>query len=362
VASLAFGAPVAQASHNRLEVGLHVERNGDRTASREEILRMRTGGADVIRTTFDWELVARQPDSDFDWSNFDDILTWASEGEQPKLGLLPILIGSPPWVEQTSRSTHPPVTDADLERWRRFVAAAAERYGRDGTFWADHPELQYNPIVDWQVWNEPNLSVYWTGGRQDPKAYTRFLKLTGDAIKSVDPQAKIVLAGMPERDDASKSMDEFLPDLYDVRGFRRAFDVIAIHPFVPVRNRDELTRAVKRIHRIAKSNGDRRKPIYLTEVGASTRGPKTSFTTSESGQRKALVRFFAEARGAARKYRVRSVFWHKWRDTDDHPPQIPENHRWQTYTGLFTLGGRAKSAWGAFADIAGGTADKRKVR
>lgn len=337
-----------------LSIGIHGEREGDDFLSEAEVLRMRQGGARDLRITFDWEVAQKNAVDPVDFEKFDKLMKWASQGDLPRLRVLPILIGSPGFIERSDANGEPPVTDADLELWRQYVERLVARFGPSGSFWAETSGVQFNPITDWQVWNEPNLSMFWTDGDPNPKEYAAFLDFTGKAIRSVDPGARIVLAGMPQREDAPKAMADFLEKLYGVKGFRRDFDVLAVHPFVPVTEKGALEEAVLTVREVAADNRDEQKIIYLTELGAASAGPATPFTTTEKGQRKAVKRLFTEVEGIAKKNRIRKAYWHKWRDSDNVPPDRPENNRWQTYTGLFRKDGGQKSAWNAFAALAGG--------
>lgn len=354
IATVALLGPGAGAAWAAVAMGIHAERGGDDFLSEAELLRMRQGGATEIRVPFEWELVQKDPDGPLDFGKFDKLVRWASEGTLPRIRILPILIGSPPFVEQSAANGEPPVTEADLERWRVFVTSAVARYGRAGTFWTETSGVQFNPITDWQVWNEPNLRMFWTDGSPSAKEYAAFLDFTNRTIKSAEPTARTVLAGMPEREDAPKSMAAFLTKLYKVKGFRRDFDVLAIHPYVPLDDRRGLENAVTLIRGVARRNGDRKKPIYLTEVGAASAGPTSPFTTNEKGQRKALLRIFGGIQEFGRDLGVKKAYWYSWRDSDDVPPAFPQNNRWQTYAGLFRKHGAPKSAWGAFAKLAGG--------
>lgn len=355
----AFVTPVAAAP---VAIGLHAERNGDQTLSQAELARMRSAGTDAVRTTFDWELVQREPNGAFDFTNFDRVMLWASEGSLPAIEVAPILIGTPDWVASSGSNTEPPTGSADLNRWAAFVRAAVARYGNNGGFWRerqallDSGELRYNPITAWQVWNEPNLKTFWTDGDPNAREYVRFLASTSRSIKSTDPGARVVLGGMPEGTKRQYPAAEFLAQMYKVRNFRTYFDAIAVHPFVPVDEKNGLQRATTLVRKVADRNGDKRVPLWLTELGASSAGPRSPFTTSEQGQRKVLVNLFGQIQANARKLGIEKVFWHKWRDTDSDPPRFASNDRWQTYTGLFTLNGRPKPAWSAFAQAAGGQA------
>ncbi len=69
----------------------------------------------------------------------------------------------------------------DHARWaalvRDLVAHLADRHGRDEVSrWA------------FEIWNEPNLRVFWTGAQSD---YFRLYEVTAGAVKSVDPRFRV---------------------------------------------------------------------------------------------------------------------------------------------------------------------------
>ncbi|MEA2348591.1 MAG: polysaccharide biosynthesis protein PslG [Thermoleophilaceae bacterium] len=352
LAILLAGLPAAPAQ--ALMLGIHAERDGDGLLSEAEVLRMRQAGTRTLRVPFEWEVVQRDQDGPLDFDRYDKLMTWASEGTLPRVRILPTLLGSPGFVEKSEFNAQPPVTVADLERWRVFVASAVARYGRTGTFWTQTSGVQFNPMVDWQVWNEPNLRTFWTHGKPRPTEYAAFLDLTNQAIKSVDPAARTVLAGMPQSRITPRPMTTFLTKLYKVPGFRHDFDVIAVHTYIPLEDRTGLEEAVGQVRAVADENGDEAKTIYVTELGAASAGPVSPFTTDQKGQRKALVRLFGSVREFASRLKVRRAYWYSWRDGDFTPPGFPSNDRWQTYAGLFKKNGVPKSAWSAFAQLNGG--------
>ena len=75
----------------------------------------------------------------------------------------------------------------------------------------------------WQIWNEPNTSTWPI--QPFAKTYVALVRAARTAISRVDPGAKVVLAGMP-----NYSWHD-LETIYRVRGARRLFDVVAIHPY-----------------------------------------------------------------------------------------------------------------------------------
>ena len=73
--------------------------------------------------------------------------------------VLPVLQGTPAWAAlNPGDPASPPRDPADFAR---LLTALVTRYGPSGSFWAEHPESPRQPIRDWQIWNEPNLTRYW---------------------------------------------------------------------------------------------------------------------------------------------------------------------------------------------------------
>lgn len=359
---LALLAGPALAQTTSVDLGVVAAREGPGgLLSTQEVERLRQGGAQIVRTPLEWEVAQPQPGSDYDFSYFDRFMTAASQGPLPRIQVLPILIGSPEWVDKSDSSNEPPSTAPDLRAWQRFVGATVDRYGTDGSFWAERASaidagaLRYNPITAWQVWNEPNLSPFWTNARPDAREYARLLETTDAAIDRADPNALTVLAGMLERRDAVLPMSEFLGDLYEVPGARRAFDVLAPQPFAFVGEVGTIDASLRRIRALADRNGDNEKPIWVTEIGVASAGPKTDLTTDEAGQAATLREDFALLERRAGRYGIEKALWFQWRDADTDPPSSRDAKRWQTYAGLFTFAGEPKPAWQSFCALARGT-------
>jgi hypothetical protein len=74
--------------------------------------------------------------------------------------------------------------------WARFVATAVARYkGR---------------VQVWEIWNEPDFSVFWSGSVAD---YVRLLKVAYLAAESSDPSATVLVGGMMYWEWANRSGD-----------------------------------------------------------------------------------------------------------------------------------------------------------
>ena len=175
------------------------------------------------------------------------------------LDVLPIVFYAPTWARAyRNRFTSPPKSRAD---YVTYLAALVERYGPDGTFWTDHPELPKHPLREWQIWNEPHLPAYWDAPEKGPYGYARayplLLRASYNIVKSLDPGAKIVLAGITQR------AWEEIEVLYQ-HGIKRYFDVAALQIFPQTVQR--AVKATALFRDAMNRRGDGRKPIYLTEI------------------------------------------------------------------------------------------------
>jgi hypothetical protein len=120
---------------------------------------------------------------------------------------------------------------ASAEDFSAFAAALAKRYGRGGSFWAQHPELPEVPVTAYEVWNEENASLYWhPGGAAE---YADLYAATHSAIHEVDDAARVVVGGLaaPNREEVT-APDEFLRQMYAHRpDLRDQVDAVGLHPF-----------------------------------------------------------------------------------------------------------------------------------
>jgi hypothetical protein len=299
----------------------------------------------VYRTTMLWSIVERRRGR-HDWRYYDEMVARAAHAG---VTVLPTLVGSPRFA--ASRETNPPRHGRPMKRWLKFVRAAVNRYGRRGKVWRQHPGLPRHPIRAWQVWNEPNFPSWWHG---HPNAwqYTRFLARTRRAIKRGDRRAKVVLAGLPET-RTGVPMTRFLPALYNA-GARPFFDAVAVHGYA--RNSRGSMRIVRRARKIMRAHGDRRKPIWVTEMGWATGGPVSrntrAYRTSTSGQAR---RVRSTLRAFARSRRRLGIGLVVWFSLQDRFPARGERDWWGLHTGLFDVRGNPKPGWFAFVRQTGGS-------
>ncbi len=114
------------------------------------------------------------------------------------------------------------------DTYQEWVSAFVERYDGDGV--EDMPGMQ-QAIKYWEVFNEPDLQqMAGESGLQffvgDPDDYAELLKKTSQAIRSADPEAKILVAGAAGGD---ADMLEFYRGVFDDQSAINSFDIANVH-------------------------------------------------------------------------------------------------------------------------------------
>jgi hypothetical protein len=312
---------------------------------------MAAGGIESIRIPLIWSQVQPTETSGYDWSEVDETVTLAARSG---LQVMPSLIGTPKWLE--GKETTLPAGDA-LERrgWTAFVRAAAERYGRGGTFWLEHDAFSASPlpplpIRTWQIWNEANFHYF--AFPVSPGRYAKLVELAAPQVKAVDPGAKILLAGLfgkpPQGGRLGIPAAQFLAQLYRIPGFSSDFDGVALHPYAFRINM--LARMVKGVHRVIVANHDRA-PLYITEMGwGSQSDPNVNaFEQGLGGQETELTGAYRFLIANQVRLNLGGVYWFSWKDQRGSCTFCDS-------VGLFAegLGFQPKPAWGAFVHQTGG--------
>ncbi|MBI1876633.1 MAG: hypothetical protein HYR94_00020 [Chloroflexi bacterium] len=212
---------------------------------------------DTVVQVFPWREIEPTQDQ-FHWEATDQIVAGA---EYYGLDLVVRLDQHPAWASRVDLSLNAPPDK--LEDYRDFVQRVTGRYrGR---------------IRAYIIWNEPNLAVEWGGQPPDPAAFTGLLRVGYEAVKAGDPNALVVAAGLaPTNSNDAQAMDErlFLREMYRA-GAGAYFDVLGAHPYsfgqAPgAPESDSHHPAFGRLaelRRIMVQNGDRYKPVWITEMG-----------------------------------------------------------------------------------------------
>jgi polysaccharide biosynthesis protein PslG len=288
----------------------------------QETAVMRQSGVQSVRIPVYWGAVQPSQNGALQWGDLDRVVTTIA---QQRLTVLPTVLSSPGWaaLHPNSPGNSPPKNNAD---YAKFMTALVNRYGPSGAFWKAHPKLPQLPIHIWQVWNEPNLSLFWS---QKPYAttYVPLLKAASNAIKQADPTAKVMLAGLPDKSWVA------LQALY-AAGARPYFDIGAVHPYTY--SPADVLHIVSINRRVMATNHDSTKPISLTETGWCADpyivAPGITWNTSPTVQAKNLTHLFSAVLRERTKLHIQSLYWFNW-----YAPENKNTHAWEDFCGLRKL-------------------------
>lgn len=312
--------------------------DGDATYRRRTFERQAEAGVGLVRQPFRWDLVETSPGR----SDFAAIDAYVAAAARARMRILPILFGTPPFRSSAPRAgrraggAYPPERPADFAR---YAEAAARRYGPGGSFWTQHPDVPRIPITAWQIWNEPNLPVFWASG-PDPMAYTRLLLPAAEAIRRVDPRAEIVSAGLSQSRHGIP-FERFARAMY-ADGAGQALDTLAVHPYASTAS--GTLAGVRLARRVLQDLGQRER-IRVTEFGWASAGPSSRFTVGERGQATQIAAALSALAANRSRLGIAGVVYYDWRDK---PPSAEQSDFFGLHTGLLRADGSAKPALAAF--------------
>jgi hypothetical protein len=284
-----------------------------------------------------------------DWSQVDNMIgSSAAAGAKP----MPFVIGSLP--SQTGDLFRPPLaTEGQKTTWKSFLSAAVARYGPNGIYWrtlypSQFPGKAAKPVRIWQIWNEPGSPAYYQP-KPAPRSYAKLLKISRQALRSADPKAKLMIAGLFASTDRGAIRGripaiQFLKRLYKVRGVKKTFDIVGLHPYS--RTVKGALGQARGIRKVMRENGDRRTQLSISELGWSSNRPNGSLLAKgPKGQTRMLRNAFRALIRARRALRLHSVMWFSLRDIDPAGPGSCPNC---PYSGLVKLNGKPKPSFRAF--------------
>lgn len=292
--------------------------------------------------------------SSCDWGPIDGLVQGAA-----KRGIraLPYFYGTPGWASgrggDFADRYSPMETQAGKDGWKALLTAAAERYGPNGLFWQEHPELPDAPVKDWQIWNEQNSANRFKP-RPSPGAYAKLLKVSSASIKAVSPSADVIVGGMFGTPGAGGSEGKpawnYIKGLFKVNGVSDAADSVALHPYSPgirgVKYQLEKIRdALKTVH----SPSTR---IWVTELGwgSDAKHVKHPLVKTPSEQAKLLKESFQFLVDKRKSWNIAGLTWFDWRD----PSSTVGQCAFCLSAGLVEKNLDPKPAWKAFTQFTGG--------
>ena len=300
--------------------------------SEADFQNMDDGGVQTLRFLVRWQVVEPEPGA-YDWSRIDSVVAGA---QAHGIKLLPCalrLAGLDRRQREPRAARRPPPSAL---HGSAFLTAMAARYGPGGSFFAGGPEA---PIRRWQIWNEPNFDVYWEPPHP-ASAYGRLVEISAQALRAVDPHAKIVLAGVAAVHDGVPWAGFLRRPLCGPRHqaqlrLRRLSPLLAEHPDPARPDRTDATAA----------------HAGSATAAPASRSPRSAGPPTGSRPRPLVVGPNEQAVCCAapspllskpgRGWHISDVQWYAWQDSH----AIEDGCVFCEYAGLFDSFGQPKAPW-----------------
>lgn len=223
---------------------------------------------------FIWGLMEPEK-GEYLWTGTD---RWVQKWQDNHLGVLVTIWPFAQWDQDGCHNDDPPVANprefaglpsglfvrmyapCDPESYASWLGAVVERYDGDGI--DDMPGLQY-PIRHWEIGNEPDMQssshTLFQGTSMD---YLNLLKLSYETIKSVDTEAKVLIA----------APSKFTPEVVDfwepiLEGGSHYFAIGNMHS---LQGSDDFH--ASDYQGFLESSGSKDKPFWITEAGVFMAG------------------------------------------------------------------------------------------
>ena len=289
-----------QVRHHRADV-VRVPRTffGIHDGSQQAYGRIPFGSIRLWDAQVTWRQVETAPGV-YDWSRLDSLVS-AAQAHHVQVTL--VLAMTPSFYADAA--TLPP---SDLSHYADYVRAVMTRYrdfnGRRG-------------IAAYQVWNEANISTFWTG---TPGQLAELTRTVHDVGAEVDPQATIVAPSFAVRLPYQRQwLSDYESQVIDGVPVWRYYDAnaLSLYPMPTSGHRtagpEDAMRLLGRArHRLAQAGVPVRKPLWASEINygvrSGTPGQLAAQPISRHHQVANVIRTYllGAAHGLAR------VFWYRY--------------------------------------------------
>jgi hypothetical protein len=188
-----------------------------------------------------------------------------------------------------------PATPDQVTAYSRFAAAAAAKF------------TEYGPV--WEVWNEPEHSSFWPP-KADPEAYATLAADACRAIRAVDVNATVIGPGAAIAPNHQGPRPPFLVQILKSPA-SRCFDAISVHPYLAVRDLEEIDRDWAALRELIANevHGPSPPAMVNSEWGLSTRQPGVSEEMQAWYSVRMMLLNIAN--------RIPITVWYEWRDAND---------------------------------------------
>jgi polysaccharide biosynthesis protein PslG len=275
---------------------------------------MADSGLELVRRDASWNVAEPEPPEggrhSYQWDRFDrEVVAYARHG----LRWLPIVDYSTAWSGEIEGDFFS--APAHVGDYAAYAGALADRYGKDGSFWREHPRLPQLPVTRFEIWNEPNAALFWHPTERAAERYAELYLAAHAAIRHAVPSARVLVGGLAPGNGEVLDAQDFVATMVRHRPeLVGAIDAIAFHPYAATA--DSVIARIRDFRQTLERVGLEQVPLEITEVGWTTT------TTSESERAEAL-RQLAEQLPRS-DCSIASLIPHTWL-TAERDPNNPED-------------------------------------
>jgi hypothetical protein len=252
------------------------------------------------------------------------------------------------------------VVEGGSQSWGQFVNEAVGRYGYGGSFWAANPGLTPDPVIAWELDNEPNNNGIST--HEAALEYGTFVAWAGPAIQAASRatagrETEVLFGSLFLWGDKNSFENalSYMATAWEIPGVSEATTGVSIHPyeiesgsFSPKTPIQAFEYAVEHFRTgVAKHPGLNQlengaaKTLWITETGWPAAG---EYSVEPSGQATLLRESFNYAQRAAGSLKLQGFTWYNFRDAG--------GSKWDAACGLISGEGVKRPSWTTFQELA----------
>lgn len=232
----------------------------------QQLAAMQANGVQVVRADAPWVVIEPTPPGPSGpvWQ-FSQMDAWVTALASHHMAWEP-LIDFSVWWDKTCPGMCAPTGNS---AYATFAQAVAARYGANGSFWAQNPQLPYYPAQIFEIWNEENVSTYYI----DPARFAGLYSAARTAIHAVDPQGSVIVGGLAD-DSGTFNASQDYPAQYVQQMFAADpslegnVDGFGLHPYGATAA--DVTSWVVDFRKELDNLGEASAPIDITELGWTT--------------------------------------------------------------------------------------------
>ncbi len=203
----------------------------------------------------------------------------------------------------------------------------------------------------YEIWNEWTVGTGMKGKGEIPSSdvYLKLVKETSDAIRSIDPDAKLLAGSINPLSPTGRRLNVsdtlWFKELIS-KGILNYIDGISVHPYSflnadkSLRNPEYNLKKIEDFYNSISSDNNKKIPIYITEVGVPTHSGQGGVDQAEAAD--FTVKYSLLART---KSYIKGVWWYDLRD--DGTDNSNQEHNFGFYSNDF----KPKQAALAFANL-----------